>query len=291
MSSSSVSMNDGISTSNTLVKKRYLLFNVMIILTSIFPVSFWFASFFWGRLELGLGNFFMWYDFFYIPLVVFGIWISFSMLMIINTRIIVGIINLFCKPKEGVFPRLKDENGKYNRDFRYWSLRHTVMKNAIWAAHFYPLPWIDIVVFKIFGIKCNVSTTLMDSWISIEFIEFGENTLIGSTSVVLSSVIAGDKLIIKKIKVGRNVVIGGASIVSPGTTIEDNVMLGARSITKIGQTLESGWIYFGNPCTKLRPNKLSENLNYKTTEIGDANKKEQYQLDVAQGEKPKENIK
>ncbi len=78
--------------------------------------------------------------------------------------------------------------------------------------------------------------------------------------MISSSAIIGDKLIIQKVKIGDNSVVGGTSIVSPGTVIGKNVMLGARSSTHIGQRLEDGWIYFGNPATKLRENDLGDEV-------------------------------
>ena len=52
-------------------------------------------------------------------------------------------------------------------------------------------------------------------------------------------------------------VIGGMSCVSPGTITGRDSLLGAISATVLNQLLETGWIYFGIPAIKLKPNKLS----------------------------------
>ena len=261
MTSRSVAMNAGVFTSNILVKKRYILLSIWVLLASLFPVMVSIIDVFGRRFAEPGGLFiFDWFDAFFIPLAALGWWALFVLLTCVHAWIILKILNLLCKPKEGIFPRFPNEKGKYNRDFRYWCMREVVKKPAVWAAHSFPLPWIDLLVFKFFGVKYKAETPLMDSWVSTEFLEIGNNVLVGSTSVISSSAIIGDKLIIQKVKIGDNSVVGGTSIVSPGTVIGKNVMLGARSSTHIGQRLEDGWIYFGNPATKLRENDLGDEV-------------------------------
>jgi acetyltransferase-like isoleucine patch superfamily enzyme len=271
MSTTSNSMNVGFTVSHTLVKKRYILINILIIWLSLLPVMILILNRFHSRFSNATLNnpAFSLNDIFIFPLLFLGWWALFTFLIFFNTWIAVKIINLFCKPKEGVFNRLPDENGKYDRNFRYWSLRNTVKKTAAWASHFFPIPWIDFLAFKMFGVKFHLSTALMDSYVCTEFLEIGEDTLIGATCVINSSAIIGDKLIIKKIKIGNNCLTGGNCFIAPGTIIEDNVMLGARSSTRIGQVLESGWIYFGNPAIKVRQNDLATKMSFRKTIVTD----------------------
>lgn len=122
----------------------------------------------------------------------------------------------------------------------------------------WPLPWADVLAFRWFGIKMDFSTNLYDSWCDAEFIQFGRKTLIGQGSTIMSSMIVGKYLIIKGIMVDDYVLIGGKTIIAPGTIIGRETLVGAISNTVYNQVLEPGWVYFGIPMKKLKPNKYAE---------------------------------
>ena len=86
----------------------------------------------------------------------------------------------------------------------------------------------------------------------------GKKILIGQGAVVMSSMILGNYLIIKKVVIDDYSVIGGHSTISPGTVVGKDTVLGALGITSFNQILEKGWIYFGFPAVKLKPNKYAE---------------------------------
>ncbi len=158
--------------------------------------------------------------------------------------------NLFHKPKEGVFLRHKDD-----KDFRYWSLRAVIKKWPIWLARQLSLPIIEILIFKILGVKTSFSNSLYEGWIDCEFVEFGKNIKIGQGSLITSNIIIKDKLIIKKVTIQDNVIIGAHAIVLPGTKIDSDTILDAISMTNINQHLERNSIYHGTPATKIIKNQ------------------------------------
>jgi carbonic anhydrase/acetyltransferase-like protein (isoleucine patch superfamily) len=169
------------------------------------------------------------------------------------SKLILILINLTHKPKEGIF---KTENG--DRDYKYWILRTQVKKLVVWLINNSPLPWLNIWSFKWFGIKLDFSDSLTDAWCDVEFIKFGKNILVGQGAVVMSSMILGNYLIIKKTVIDDYSVIGGHSTISPGTIVGKESVVGALSITSYNQVLDKGWIYFGFPAVKLKPNKYAE---------------------------------
>ena len=104
----------------------------------------------------------------------------------------------------------------------------------------------------------DFSSHLTDAWVDIEFIKFGRKVTVGQGAVVMSSMIVGKYLIIKECVFDEYTVIGGVSTIAPGTIIGKDTILGALSTTNYKQLLEEGWIYFGIPGIKLKPNKFAE---------------------------------
>jgi carbonic anhydrase/acetyltransferase-like protein (isoleucine patch superfamily) len=168
---------------------------------------------------------------------------------LIFAKILLLIVNLIHKPREGVF--VKD---RADKDYRYWSLRNTIKKWPIWISHKFPFPFMDNICFKMFGVKTRYSNSLFEGWVDTEFIEFGKNIVIGQGAVIQSAVIVGNLFIIRKTIIEDNAMVGTQSIVMPGTHMKKNSILGAHSMTTVGQELEENFIYLGGPAKKFKKN-------------------------------------
>ena len=190
---------------------------------------------------------------FFLPAILIIMWFVFIFGCFIFSKLLLILINLIHKPKEGIF---KAEKG--DLDFEFWCLRTELKKIAFWLIRNWPLPWMDILAFKWFGIKMSLSSTLWDSWTDGEFIQFGRRVIVGQGSTVMSSSIIGKYLLIKKVIIDDYAVIGGQAIVSPGTIVGKDSVVGALSTTTYNQVLAPGYIYFGIPAIKLKPNKYAE---------------------------------
>jgi len=169
------------------------------------------------------------------------------------SKLILIFVNLIHRPKEGIF---KAEIG--DTDFEFWCLRIELKKLVLWMMRNIPLPWIDTLAFRWFGVKMDFSSHLLDAWVDVEFVQLGRKVMIGQGTTIMSSMVVGKYLIIKKVIIDDYVVVGGQAVISPGTIIGKNSMIGAVSTTNYKQFLESGWIYFGIPGIKLKPNKYAE---------------------------------
>ena len=187
------------------------------------------------------------------PFNLFFIYILSVIGCIFSCKLFLIFINLVHKPKEGIFLIQKG-----NRDYEFWSLRIELKKIAIWLTNNCPLPWIDTLAFRWFGVKIDFSSHLQDAWCDVEFIHFGRKVMVGQGAVVLSSMIIGKYLIIKQVILDDYTVIGGQATIAPGTIIEKDTVIGALSTTNFLQFLEKSWIYFGIPAIKLKPNKYAE---------------------------------
>jgi hypothetical protein len=189
-----------------------------------------------------------------LPVALITMFYIFLFSCLLFSKLLLVLINLIHKPKEGVF---KAELG--DTDFEFWCLRTELKKLAIWLTRNSPLPWVDAIAFKLFGVNMDFSSHFNDAWVDFDFINLGKRDMVGQGAVVMSSMVVGKYLIIKKIIVDDYVVIGGESAVAPGTIIGQDSVLGACTYTTYNQILEPKWVYFGIPARKLKENTAAEN--------------------------------
>jgi len=188
-----------------------------------------------------------------LPVWLFILYFIFTFGVAIFTKAFLLIINLIHKPKEGIF---KAEKG--NSDYEFWRLRVESKKLVLWLMSRSPLPWIVMWGFRWFGVRIDFSSHLQEAWVDTGFINFGRKITVGQGAVVMSSMVVGNYLIIKRTIFDDYAVIGGVSNIAPGTYIGRDSVIGAFSTTIYDQILDEGWIYFGIPAIKLKPNKYAE---------------------------------
>ena len=179
-------------------------------------------------------------------------WGSYLLISLLLGKLILIILKLIHKPVEGLF-RIEKKNPEYC----YFCLRITIKKFIFWIWNNFCFPWVSNFAFKMCDVSADFKSTMFDGWNDVEFIEYGNNIMIGQGAQIFSSIIIRienqDYLLIKKVIIGDHVVLGGNSIVSPGTIIGKGTTLGVWTITHINQILEPNWIYFGSPARKYQP--------------------------------------
>jgi len=190
---------------------------------------------------------------FFLPTMIIIMWFIFILGCFFFSKLFLILINMIHKPREGVF---KAEQGDHN--FEFWALRTELKKIVLWLIRNWPIPWMDILAFKWFGVKMTLSSSLYDSWCDGEFITFGRQVLVGQGATISSSMVFGRYLIIKKVICGDYSLIGGHATIAPGTIIGQDTFVSALSTSIYSQILEPGWIYLGIPCIKMKPNKYAE---------------------------------
>ncbi|MEJ2250358.1 MAG: hypothetical protein P8Y97_11990 [Candidatus Lokiarchaeota archaeon] len=197
------------------------------------------------------------YFFLLFPAHIMAMFIIFILGCMIFSKLILILINLIHRPKEGIF---KAELG--DPDFEFWCLRIEIKKLVIWLMNNSPIPWLDVLAYRWFGINIDFSSHLQDAWCDIEFVEFGRRVMIGQGAVVMSSMVVGKYLIIKKVSFGDYSLIGGQSTVAPGTIVGRDTVLGACLNSAFNQICEPGWVYAGIPARKLKRNEFAEERIY-----------------------------
>lgn len=256
------SMRVGPFCATVLVKKKYLLLYIFLIWISLLPAIleiWWYWQVLWN--DIRPLHFYV-----FLPLYFIVMYITTVFAATFFAKILLIIVNVFHKPREGVFLREKSD-----RDYRYWSLRNTIKKWPTWLAHKFPFPFLDNICFKVFGVKTKFSNSLFAGWVDTEYIEFGKNVVVGQGAIIQSSVIIGNFLIIKKTVIEDNVRIGAHVIIMPGTHIGKNCILNTWSSTMVGQELEEGWVYNGGPAKKFKKNRFFEDIPLEklTKAVGD----------------------
>jgi len=179
-------------------------------------------------------------------------WGSYLLISLLLGKLLLVILKLIHKPVEGLF-----KTDRKNRDFSHFCLRITIKKFIFWIWNNFCFPWVNNLVFKMCDIRADFKSTMFDGWSDVEFIDYGNNIMIGQGAQIFSSIIIrienNDYLLIKKVIIGDHVVLGANSIVSPGAIIGKGATLGVWTVTHINQILDPDWIYVGNPARKYQP--------------------------------------
>ncbi|TKJ16833.1 MAG: hypothetical protein CEE43_19290 [Promethearchaeota archaeon Loki_b32] len=183
----------------------------------------------------------------FLPISLVIYYLNFIYFLLLFGKLILILTNLIHQPKEGIFQRSSKD-----KDFLFYLLRRNLKSFVLRIFNYFPLPWAKILALKLFNIKIPYKTGVLDSFIDSDFIEIGNNTILGEGSIIMSSMVLGDFLLIKKVILKDGCTIGAFSVIAPGTIVEEGVILGMGSFTKINQRLEKGFIHFGRPAKKWK---------------------------------------
>lgn len=226
----------------------------LIILVQLFiggiiivAVNLWFVNHFYFLLT---GSQFyplepkgMWFEWLLLPLSIYGNLFLFAFSITLFSAGIYKLLNRIQAPHEGVFER-------GSKEWKYTHRRFWTAYFPIWIMRALPFPWLDIVCYRVFGVRIGRNVVAYEGYIDPEFVEIGDHTMTSLHICIFSHLIYHDKIIIKNVKVGKNCVIGPQSIIFPGTIMYDGAILGANSYTNIGQELKGDLIHIGRPVNK-----------------------------------------
>ncbi|MHA1147326.1 MAG: acyltransferase [Promethearchaeota archaeon] len=195
-----------------------------------------------------------WWHWILLPLNIYGNIFLFAFSIIIFSA---AVNKYFLQsPKEGVFTRGSKEWKNMHR--RFW-----LAYFPIWLARALPLPWADIVVYRLFGTKMGKNVVAYEGYIDPQLVEIGDFTMTSLHICIFSHLIYHDKVVIKKVIVEKNCIVGPQTIISPGTIMEEGAILGANSYTWVGQTLDSYLIHVGTPVSMKLPIQTVEEAKQK----------------------------
>jgi hypothetical protein len=243
-----------ITTNNSLNENWFSWIYIILIWLSIFPTVLLFQLFF--------NLFSIWLTpmgvICFLPILIMLYFGLFLVFLLFNSKLLLILINLIHHPKEGIFKR-----NFRDKDYLFFILRKTIKKFILKAYNYFPLPWVKIFALKLCNIKVSYNTGLLDSYIDSDFVEIGENTILGEGSVIMSSMIFNDFILLKKVILKEGSTIGAFSVISPGTIVGEGAILGMGSYTQINQYLEPNFIHIGKPAKKKKKIEYKSNFNKK----------------------------
>lgn len=181
-----------------------------------------------------------WWEWLLLPLNIYGNLLLFAFSIILFSTIIFKTLNKLYPPKEGVFKR-------GSKEWKYTHRRFWTAYFPIWLARALPLPWSDIMVYRLLGVSIGRNVVAYEGYIDPEFVEIGDYTMTSLNICIFSHLIYQDKILIKKVRVGKTCIVGPQTIISPGTTLKDGAILGVNSYTWMNQVLEGDLIHVGTP--------------------------------------------
>ncbi len=218
------------------------IFGILVLVAVNYPLMKMIVG---DRMIVGDGA---WYLLLIMPFGVYGnLWLfTFSIASL--TWLILKILKWIHPPQQGVFPL-------NSREFKFYKRRYWASYFALWLARSLPIPWVDYAVYWMLGNKVGSYVCLYDSWVDIEFVEFGKNVMTSMNSVIMSHAVYQDKFIQLRTVLKDNSIVGAQAVVAPGTILEEGGILGAGCSSYIGQRLTSDVIHLGNPATKIMEQK------------------------------------
>lgn len=241
-----------------------IIFQVFIGGLIIVMVNAWFLN---SLYYLLTGDYFYpllmrpeWYLWLLVPLNIYGNIFLFAFSVIAFSALIFRVLNKISPPKEGIFNR-------GSKDWKYMHRRFWTAYFPIWLARALPLPWLDIVVYRFFGIRIGKNVVLYEGYVDPVFVEIGNFTMTSLNICIFSHLLYQDKVLIKRVKIGEACVVGPHTIISPGTIMQDRAVLGVNSYTSIGQELKSDLIHVGIPVSMTLPIQSIEESQEKAERI------------------------
>ena len=119
---------------------------------------------------------FLWFLILLIPLNIYGNIFLFAFSIIFFSAGVMRLLNWLHPPKEGIFE-------KGSKEWRYMHRRFWTAYLPIWLARVCPLPWLDIVCYRLFGTRIGKSVVAYEGYIDPNFVEIGD--LAASRGMVL----------------------------------------------------------------------------------------------------------
>ena len=202
----------------------------------------------------------LWFEWLLLPLSIYGNLFLFAFSITLFSAGIYKILNRIQPPQEGIFER-------GSKEWKYTHRRFWTAYFPIWIMRALPFPWLDIVSYRVFGVRIGSNVVAYEGYIDPEFVEIGDHTMTSLHICIFSHLIYHDKIVIKKVKIGKNCVVGPQSVIFPGTIMYDGAILGANSYTSIGQELKGDLIHVGRPVNKEFPVQSVEESQVKAEKV------------------------
>jgi hypothetical protein len=185
-----------------------------------------------------------------LPPSIYMYFLEFTFSAALIAQIMVKILRKIHPPREGIFPL-------NSKEFKYYKMRYWSSVLPIWLARATPVPWVDMTVFRMLGIKMGKKVCIYDTWFDIDFIEIGDHVMTSLNTSIISHAIFHDKFIQLKCVMKRDSIAGAMGTICPGAIVDESAILGSVCSTYTGQHLIGAYNHLGNPVYRTLPIKSS----------------------------------
>ena len=112
-------------------------------------------------------------------------------------------------------------------------------------------------VYKVLGAKMGENSYTSGMIFDPDFVELGENVLLGHGSVLIPHVIENSRLAHHRIRIGDRVTLGAHAVVMAGAVIGNDAIIAVNSVVTKNTRIEAGEVWGGVPARKLKTRESS----------------------------------
>ncbi|HMF30025.1 MAG TPA: hypothetical protein VKK79_01320 [Candidatus Lokiarchaeia archaeon] len=153
----------------------------------------------------------------------------------------------FHMPREGVFQRTPAD-----KDYQHFHLRNLIRKFPAWLLYSTPFPWLkDGWLYRRFGAHIGKDCAIHDAILSPEFVEIGNNVILGLGSVVQSYWYEQDRFIIGRVVIRNNAIIGAHTALMPFTVIGEDAVVASEAFVLPQSEVPAGTFVAGKPAVPV----------------------------------------
>jgi acetyltransferase-like isoleucine patch superfamily enzyme len=130
--------------------------------------------------------------------------------------------------------------------YHVYLLFYLILFYPILRSGFVPVPIMRLVYMGL-GAKLGDNTYSSGIILDAQFVEIGNNSIVGQYALLVPHVIEGKKLAHYPIRMGNNVTIGAGATVLSGVTIGDGAIVSTGAVVTKGTHIGPGEIWGGIP--------------------------------------------
>lgn len=131
-----------------------------------------------------------------------------------------------------------------------YMLHYILLFNPLIFSRLLPYPLLGLLL-RVLGAKMGKNSFCSGLMMDPQFIQIGNNSLIGNDAMLIAHVIEGDVLAYEPIVIGNNVTIGARAIIMAGVTIEDGAIVGVQSVVSKGCHIRREETWVGCPARRI----------------------------------------
>ncbi len=142
------------------------------------------------------------------------------------------------------------EFGMNDRNFTYWKLLIMISEMGRFTLVPFTTIFLKPVAAKLFGAKVGANAALAGALYDPFMVSIGDNTVLGSGSLVCGNMTMNGKLLLGRVQIGNDVTVGVNAVVFPDVAIGNGAVLITGSVVYQGTRIPAGETWRGNPARK-----------------------------------------